>query len=157
MGLLLIFLLGALLISALCSILEASLLSTPLSFITMREEEGYKGATKFKEYKQDTNRPIAAILSLNTIANTIGAAGVGRQATLLFGSSWFGVVSAVTTILILVFSEIIPKSIGAHYWRHLMGFTGKCISVLLVLMWPFVKVMEWISSLIVPDPEVAAI
>ena len=131
MGLLLLFLLGALLISALCSILEASLLSTPLSYITMREEEGYKVATKFKEYKQDTNRPIAAILSLNTIANTIGAAGVGRQATLLFGSAWFGVVSAITTILILIFSEIIPKTIGAHYWRHLMGFTGKCISVLL--------------------------
>ena len=157
MGLLLLFLLGALAVSALCSILEASLLSTPLSCITMREEEGYKGAARFKEYKQDSNRPIAAILSLNTIANTIGAAGVGRQATLLFGSAWFGVVSAIMTILILIFAEIIPKSIGAHYWRRLMGFTGKCISVLLVLMYPFVKVMEWISGMIVPEPEEAAI
>ncbi|MBO4844179.1 MAG: DUF21 domain-containing protein [Bacteroidales bacterium] len=157
MGLLLIFLFGALAISALCSVLEASLLSTPLSFITMREEEGYKGAAKFKEYKQDANRPIAAILSLNTIANTIGAAGVGRQATLLFGSAWFGVVSAITTILILIFSEIIPKSIGAHYWRHLMGFTTKCLGVLLVIMYPFVKVMEWISGKFVPEPDEAAI
>ena len=90
MGLLLLFLLGALAISALCSILEASLLSTPLSFITMREEEGYKGASRFKEYKQDSNRPIAAILSLNTRANTNGAAGVGRQATLLFGRARIG-------------------------------------------------------------------
>ena len=112
MALLLFFLLGAMAISFLCSILEATLMSTPISYITMREEEGYKPATRFKEYKQDSSRPIAAILSLNTIANTIGAAGVGHQATEVFGSGWFGLVSAVMTILILVFSEIIPKTIG---------------------------------------------
>ena len=112
MALLLLFLLGAMAISFLCSILEATLMSTPISYITMREEEGYKPAPRFKEYKQDSSRPIAAILSLNTIANTIGAAGVGRQATIIFGSEWFGLVSALMTILILVFSEIIPKTIG---------------------------------------------
>ena len=104
MGALLLFLFGAMAVSFLCSVLEAVLMSTPISYITMREEEGYAPAKRMKKYKQDSSRPIAAILSLNTIANTIGAAGVGRQATLVFGSEWFGLVSAITTILILIFS-----------------------------------------------------
>ena len=124
MTLLLIFLLGAMSISFLCSVLESVLMSTPLSYITMREDEGYKPATIFKRYKLDNARAIAAILSLNTIANTIGAAGVGRQATLVFGNHWFGLVSAIVTILILVFGEIIPKTIGTSSWRRLMGFTA---------------------------------
>ena len=98
MALLLVYLLGAMCISFLCSVLEASLMSTPISYITMREEEGYKLASKFKHFKQESSRPIAAILALNTIANTIGAAGVGAQATEVFGSKWFGLVSAITTI-----------------------------------------------------------
>ena len=103
MTLLIVFLIGAMSISFLCSILESGLMSTPLSYITMREDEGYRPATLFKSYKQDNARAIAAILSLNTIANTIGAAGVGYQTTEAFGNEWFGAVSAVTTILILVF------------------------------------------------------
>ncbi|MBR1869654.1 MAG: DUF21 domain-containing protein, partial [Bacteroidales bacterium] len=80
---LLLFLFSALAVSFLCSILEATLMSTPISYITLREEEGYKPAKKMKAYKTDPSKAIAAILSLNTIANTIGAAGVGRQATLV--------------------------------------------------------------------------
>ena len=95
-------------------------MSTPISYVTMREEEGYKPASKFKVYKQDSSRPIAAILSLNTIANTIGAAGVGQQANILFGSHWFALVSVIVTILILVFSEIVPKSIGTSHWKDLL-------------------------------------
>ena len=75
-------------------------MSTPLSFITMKKEQGYKLADKFLDYKTDTEKPLAAILSLNTIANTIGAAGVGRQATIIFGSTWFGIISAIMTLLI---------------------------------------------------------
>lgn len=157
MLLLLIFLLGAMLISFLCSILEATLMSTPLSFITMREEGGYKPATKFKQFKQESSRPIAAILCLNTIANTIGAAGVGRQATLIFGSEWFGLVSAITTILILIFSEIIPKTIGTTQWKHLMGFATKCISVLVIILFPLVIIFEWLSKLIAPKTDEAAV
>ena len=82
----------------------------------MREEEGYRPAVQFKKSKQDSSKPIAAILSLNTIANTIGAAGVGSQATAVFGSEWFGLVSAIMTILILIFSEIVPKTIGTSYY-----------------------------------------
>lgn len=148
MTLLIVFLLGAMSVSFLCSVLESVLMSTPLSFITMREDEGYKGAVHFKRYKQDNARAIAAILSLNTIANTIGAAGVGRQATLVFGSEWFGLVSAVTTILILVFSEIIPKTIGTTQWRRLMGFTAYTIRILIVVLYPVVMLVEWFTKLI---------
>ena len=151
MTLLLFFLLGAMGISFLCSILESTLMSTPISYITMREEEGYKPAALFKEYKQDSSRPIAAILSLNTIANTIGAAGVGRQATLLFGSQWFGLVSAVTTVLILVFSEIIPKTIGTTRWKSLMGFSTASIRCLIFLMYPLVLLIELFSRTITPE------
>ena len=140
MALLLLFLLGAMAISFLCSILEATLMSTPISYITMREEEGYKPAPRFKEYKQDSSRPIAAILSLNTIANTIGAAGVGRQATIIFGSEWFG----------LVFSEIIPKTIGTTRWKSLMGFATRAIRVLIFVMYPLVLLIELLTNLITP-------
>lgn len=138
-------------ISFLCSILEATLMSTPLSYITMREEEGYKPAEKFKNYKQESARPIAAILSLNTIANTIGAAGVGAQVTALFGNRWFGLASAIMTVLILVFSEIIPKTIGTTRWKNLMGFASKSISVLVVIMFPLVVVIEFLTKLISPE------
>ena len=148
MTLLLIFLFGAMTISFLCSILESVLMSTPLSYITMREDEGYKGATLFKKYKTDNARAIAAILSLNTIANTIGAAGVGHQVEAAFGNQWFGLVSAVTTVLILVFSEIIPKTIGTSQWRRLMGFTAYTIRVLIFVLYPVVMLVQWFTKLI---------
>lgn len=122
--------LGTLGVSFLCSLLESVLMSTPISYITMRKEQGY--------------RPLAAILSLNTIANTLGAAAVGRQATILFGSTWFGIISAMTTLLVLVFSEIVPKTIGTSYWKNLMGFVTSAISFLSVLMWPLVIMIRTI-------------
>ena len=151
MGLLLIFLFGTLLISFLCSILESVLMSTQISFTTMRKEQGDKLADKFMKYKTDTDKPLAAILSLNTIANTIGAAGVGRQATILFGNSWFGLISALTTILILVFAEIVPKTIGTTYWKNLMGFATRMISILIFLMYPLVKFIGLVSRLFEKD------
>ena len=150
MALLLVFLLGSILVSFLCSILESVLMSTPLSYITMREEEGYKWASGMKKFKTESSRPIAAILALNTIANTAGAAGVGRQATLVFGSEWFGLVSAITTILILIFSEIIPKTIGTSYWKHLMGFATVCIKAIIFVLFPVVICIELLQKLITP-------
>ena len=157
MALLLFFLLGALAISFLCSILESTLMSTPISYITMREEEGYKPAVRFKEYKQEPSRPIAAILSLNTIANTIGAAGVGRQATILFGSQWFGLVSALMTILILIFAEIIPKTIGTTRWKSLMGFATLAIRGLIFIMYPLVILIELITKWVAPEDAQEAV
>ena len=157
MGLLVIYMLLTLLVSFLCSVLEATLMSTPISYITMREDDGDKSAVLMKQYKQDPSRAIAAILSLNTIANTIGAAGVGRQATLVFGSAWFGVVSAVMTLLVLVISEIIPKTIGTTYWKSLMGFAARAIKVLITCLYPIVVCIEWLQKVISPKTSETAI
>lgn len=146
-ALLLLFLFGAMTISFLCSILESVLMSTPISYITMRMDAGYKPATLFYQYKTDNGKPIAAILSLNTIANTIGAAGVGAQVTDAFGSQWFGLVSAMTTILILLFSEIIPKTIGTKQWKRLMGFTTTTIRLLIIIMYPLVLLIGLFTKL----------
>ena len=147
---LLIFLLSAMAISFLCSVLEATLMTTPISYLTMKEDEGDKHAARLRAYKQDPSRPLAAILSLNTIANTIGAAGVGRQATIVFGSQWFGLVSAVTTILILVFSEIIPKNIGTTHWKSLTGICAATIRGLILILFPIVVSVEFLQKLISP-------
>jgi len=114
----------------------------------MKEDEGYHPASLFKKYKLDNAQAISSILSLNTIAHTIGAAGVGQQSTIVFGSQWFGVVSAVTTILILVFTEIIPKTIGTNHWRHLIGFTAYTIRILIFILYPVVVTMQWLTNLI---------
>ncbi len=127
-------------------------MSTSLSYINLREEEGYRPASLMARYKDDTGRPLAAILSLNTIANTIGAAGVGMQATEVFGSKWFGLVSACVTMLILIFGEIIPKVIGTTYWRELMGFTARTIHALIYILYPFVLLVELITRMF-PDNE----
>lgn len=153
MTLLIVFLLTALVVSFLCSLLEASLMSTPVSYVTMREEEGYKPAERFKQYKMESSRPIAAILILNTIANTIGSAGVGAQATQLFGNQWFGLVSAIFTLLILVFSEIIPKTIGATHWKNLIGFTSGSIRILIFILYPIVRSVEFLQKLLTPKGE----
>ena len=157
MALLFAFLLGAMLISFLCSVLEATLMSTPISYITMREEEGDRVAPLMKKYKTDPSRALAAILSLNTIANTIGAAGVGRQATLVFGSSWFGLVSAITTVLILVFAEIIPKNLGTARWKSLMHFTARTISALIFCLYPIVLAVVWLQKRITPEDSDATV
>lgn len=153
---LLLYLFLAIGVSFLCSLLESVLMSTTLSYINLREEEGYKPAKLMKKFKVDTERPLAAILSLNTIANTVGASGVGLQATLVFGEAWFGVASGVMTVLILVFSEIIPKTIGTTYWKQLMGFAANVIRVLVWVMFPVVKIIELIARLF-PEPDEAAV
>lgn len=132
-------------ISFLCSILEAVLMSTPISFITLKEQEGYRPAARFKKYKTDIDRPIAAILSMNTIANTFGAAMVGVLTAKIW-SGGVGWMSAIVTILILVCSEIIPKTIGTARYKSLMGFTTSWIGILLVLMWPFVELIQFIQK-----------
>ncbi len=144
MILLLFYLFLALFISGLCSVMEAVLLSTPQSFLMVKEEKGFKWATRFLAFKSNVDKPLSAILSLNTVAHTIGAAGVGAQAVKVFGEASFGVVSAVLTILILIVSEIIPKTIGARYWRSLAKLSSQIIKAMIVLTYPLV----WISALI---------
>ena len=150
MTLLLIFLFGAMAVSFLCSLLESVLMSTPISYITMKEDEGDRNAALFMKMKTEPDRPLTAILSLNTIANTIGAAGVGQQATLVFGSHWFGLVSAVMTLLILVFSEILPKTIGTSHWKNLLGLS-KVMRFLIYLLFPIVWLIEKLRDAITDD------
>ena len=157
MGLLIFFLVATIAVSFLCSILEATLMSVPVSYVAVREDEGSKAAKRMMGYKQDPSRPIAAILSLNTIANTAGAAAVGAQAANLFGSSWAGGVSAILTVLILIFSEIIPKTIGTTHCRGLMGFATKSISTLIVILFPIVWCVELIQKWVSPKSDEAAI
>ena len=94
--------------------------------------------------KEDIDKPLSAILSLNTIAHTVGAAGVGAQATIVFGEAYFGVVSAVLTILILVLTEIIPKTLGANYNRDLVGISGRIIKTMIFITYPLV----WVSAIL---------
>jgi len=119
--------------SFLCSILEAVLLSITPTFITVKKNEGKAYADTFKKLKNDVNKPLISILTVNTIAHTVGAIMVGVQAEKTFGSgnNAVGIVSAIMTLLILVLSEIIPKSIGATYWKQLANFSAKAITVLM--------------------------
>ncbi|MCR5003178.1 MAG: DUF21 domain-containing protein, partial [Bacteroidales bacterium] len=156
MGLLILFLFGALAVSFLCSLLESVLYSTPMSYINMKEDEGDRNAILFNKLKEHIDDPIAAILSLNTIANTIGAAGVGRQTTLIFGSEWFGFMSALMTILILVFAEIIPKTIGTSHWKKLL-FLARIINALVYVMYPFVVLIRYISRVVAKEEGEAAV
>lgn len=144
MALLLAYLFLALFVSFLCSILESVLLSTPQSFLMVEAEKGKKWAEKFIDLKTNIDKPLSAILSLNTVAHTIGAAGVGSQAVEVFGKSSFGYVSAVLTILILVVTEIIPKTVGANYWRGLAKMSYHTMRVMIVITYPLV----WMSSIL---------
>ncbi len=148
MTLLLIYLFLALIISFLCSIMEAVLLSTPMSFLRVMEESGKTSAKKMIKLKQNIDRPLSAILSLNTVAHTVGAAGVGAQATIVFGEASFGIVSAVLTILILVFTEIIPKTIGARFWRELAIVSGTIIHLMIIFVYPLVIGSSFITRLL---------
>lgn len=157
MGLLLFYLILSLSLSSLCSVLEAVLLATTTSFATLMEEEGHKSATLLKQYKADIDRPIAAILSLNTIAHTVGAAGVGAQAAVLWGSETVGIASAVMTILILVISEIIPKVVGATYWRQLALGTTRIIRVLIIITYPLVLLSELITRIFASEKNALSV
>ncbi len=148
MILLLSYLFLALIVSFLCSIMEAVLLSTPNSFLIVKYENGNAWAKAFLDLKNNIDKPLSAILSLNTVAHTVGAAGVGAQAVVVFGDQYFGVVSAVLTILILVFTEIIPKTIGARYWRNLTKFSSFVINAMIVITYPLVLISALITKAI---------
>lgn len=148
MGLLIFYALISIFFSFLCSILEAVLLSITPTFLNVKKSEGKAYAEDLEALKKDVDRPLIAILTLNTIAHTVGAILVGVQAKVayaelygsethsVFGVSFtedvmVGVVSTVMTILILVASEIIPKTIGATYWKQLANFTSKALNILI--------------------------
>ncbi len=124
------------------------MLSTPRSFLIVKHEKGNAWAKTFLDLKTNIDKPLSAILSLNTVAHTVGAAGVGAQATKVFGEAYFGIVSAVLTILILVITEIIPKTIGANYWRNLTKISSTVIKGMIVITYPLVVLSAFITRAI---------
>ena len=136
----------AIALSALCSMLEATLLSTPLSYVTGLEEQGIKGAQRLKRLKQNPDRPISAILCLNTIANTVGASIVGSLVYEVYGDALVGVFSTIFTFAILIFSEIIPKTIGASYWRSLALTASAIINMMIFITYPLVLLLELLQK-----------
>ena len=125
--------------SLFCSILEAVLLSVTPTFIRIKKKEKKPFANKLEELKNDVDKPLIAILTLNTVAHTVGAILVGVQAEKLpykiefLGFNIVGVVSAIMTVLILIVSEIIPKTIGATHWQKLAGFSTTALNMLLFI------------------------
>lgn len=146
MTLLIVYVAVALIFSFLCSIAEAVLLSTTTAHITLMEQQELPSGKLMSQLKEDINKPLAAILTLNTIAHTVGAAGAGAQAAIVFGNAWVGAASAILTLMILVFSEIIPKTLGATYWRQLAGTTAHALKFLVWLLHPFVWLSEKLTS-----------
>jgi len=128
--------------------MESVLLSTPQSFLIVKHENGNTWAKTFFDLKSNIDKPLSAILSLNTVAHTVGAAGVGAQAVKIFGEASFGIVSAILTILILVISEIIPKTIGAKYWRNLVMLSSLIIKGMIIITYPLVIMSSFITKLI---------
>lgn len=155
MTLLILFFLLSIAFSFLCSIWEAVLLSITPSYISGKIQSGTSIGLDLKEFKDDVDRPLSAILTLNTIAHTVGAIGVGVQAGNLFGTqkiklfegfsiSMESIIAVFMTLAILILSEIIPKTLGANYWKSLTPFTVKSLKFLLVILMPLV----WVSQLI---------
>jgi CBS domain containing-hemolysin-like protein len=126
--------------------MEAVLLSTPKSFLLVKKEQGNKWANSYIELKTNVDKPLSAILSLNTVAHTVGAAGVGAQAVKVFGEASFGIVSAILTILILVITEIIPKTIGARYWRGLAMISSIITKIMIFITYPLVLMSSVITK-----------
>ena len=123
-------------------------MSTPISYITGLEDQGVKGAKRLKKLKQNSDRPISAILCINTIANTVGASIVGSLVMDIYGSTWVGIFSAIFTLLILIFSEIFPKTIGSYYWRTLAIPASSIINALIFIAYPIVIVMEKLTKVV---------
>lgn len=147
MTMLFVYLFSALCISFLCSVLEAVLLSAPPSYAEVLRTKSPKWAEMFNKMKSNVENPLAAILSLNTIAHTVGAAGVGAQSLELFGSELVGLTSAILTVLILLFSELLPKSIGTRYWKSLLVLVCYITRVLVVICYPFVILSSLITKI----------
>lgn len=149
MFLLFVYVFLALLFSFLCSIAEAVLLSITPSYIEKLKKTNPTKAARVKRLRFDNiDRSLAAILTLNTIAHTVGAIVAGAKATHVFGDAWIGVFSGVITILILVFSEIIPKTIGAVYWKSLTGAVVTFVDWLIKGLYPLILLSEMITKMI---------
>ncbi|MDA0272520.1 MAG: DUF21 domain-containing protein, partial [Proteobacteria bacterium] len=149
-SLLIVFALVSIVFSFLCSLWEAALLSITPTYAEIQNQEGSKLGNHLSEFKSNIDRPLAAILTLNTMAHTIGAIGVGAQATIIWAdanplvTSFF--VPALMTLAILLFSEIIPKTLGASYWKELAPFTVNSLLMVMFALAPLIWVCKLLTS-----------
>ena len=164
MGLLFGFFFASILFSFLCSILEAVLLSITPAYVGIQEQTGSHIAADLVRFKDDIDRPLAAILTLNTIAHTVGAIGVGSQAALIFGESMLEIagvpiislealIAGLMTLAILIFSEVIPKTIGANKWEALTPFTIASLKIMLFVLAPLVWTSQYITRHLKKDKD----
>jgi CBS domain containing-hemolysin-like protein len=153
MDLLILYFLAAVIISFICSVLESVLLSVNMPYISVLEKERPKVGKLLKSHKTNISKSIASILILNTIANTLGAAAVGAQAEHVFGSSAVFWVSVVLTFAILFFAEIIPKTIGATYWKTLAPMAAYVIRFFIWITYPIILMTLFVTNRIRKDDE----
>ena len=153
--LLIVFFFVSIIFSFLCSVWEAVLLSITPSFTQTQVAEGGEIGKSLESFKANIDRPLAAILTLNTIAHTVGAIGVGAQATAIWGASVVStvVVPVAMTLAILILSEIIPKTLGANYWRELAPFTVRSLRVALWVLAPLVAMAQLVTRALKKDKE----
>jgi CBS domain containing-hemolysin-like protein len=147
----------ALVFSFLCSVAEAVLLSVSPAYLSAHVAKGSRSARMLATAKGEIDRSLAAILTLNTVAHTVGAGGAGAEAAVYFGDRYVGVAMAVLTLLILFLSEIVPKTLGAVYWRRLANPTAWFVRLLVYSLYPFVWTSERITRLITGGKEVHAL
>ena len=140
-------------VSFICSTLESVILTVTHSHIGTLVKTNHRSGKLLQNLKDDINRPLAAILTLNTVAHTVGAAGVGAQALKVFGSDSVAITSVILTFCILVFSEIIPKTIGAIYWKKLAAPSAYTIRLLIFLTLPFVWLSKALSATMTPNED----
>jgi CBS domain containing-hemolysin-like protein len=153
MDLLLLYFFGAVIISFICSVLESVLLSVNMPYISVLEKERPNVGALLKSHKININKSIASILILNTIANTLGAAAVGAQAEHVFGDGAVFWVSVVLTFAILFFAEIIPKTIGATYWKQLAPLAAYVIRFFIWITYPIILMTLFVTNRIKKDDE----
>ncbi len=142
--------LAVLAVSFTCSVMEASFLSVTPSYILLLQQEGRRSGRLLAAQKAELERSIAAILALNTIANTAGASVVGAMALHIFGDRWIALFSGVFTVLVLVISEIIPKTIGATHWKRLMPVLAYPLAAMRVVLGPLVLLTSLVARLFSP-------
>lgn len=151
MSLLILYIMLSILVSFTCSLLESVILSVTPAYIAVKTTQSPLIGNKLLKLKQQIDRSLAGILTLNTAANTLGSAGVGAQALALYGDNAVAIASGCMTFVILIFSEIIPKTLGTVYWKKLAPLAALIIPIFIYLMYPFVVISEFISSILGAD------
>lgn len=148
MSLLIFSLVFTILISFLCSLLEAVILSINATYVELGVQNQKSYALRLQRLKADIDRPLAAILTVNTASHTLGSVIIGAQVSDLWGDNRLAIFSVIFTLVILIFSEIVPKTLGASRWRFFAPFAAYAISGLVVISYPVVKLAEFIADVI---------